>query len=75
MTAGTAGGDDDFGLDVLKPLKEGGAGVAAELVSIHIALDGGGEGGWLFEDLAEHPVSEGSGFGSYGHGRAFLTLN
>ena len=63
VAAGAAGGDDDLVVDVLEPLENGGAGVGAELVAIDVSVYRGGEGSGLFEDLAQHPVSEGSGFG------------
>ena len=61
MAAGAAGGDDDLVVDALEPLEDGSAGVVAEFVAVDVALYGCGERGGLFEDLAEHPVSEWGG--------------
>ena len=73
VAAGAAGGDHDLGVDALEPLEEGAALVGAELAAGYISVYRSIEGSGLFEDLAEHPVSEGGGFGRCGHGGAFLS--
>ena len=67
VAAGTAGSDDNFGVDVLEPSEDRGAGVAAELVAVYVAFDRGGEGGGLLKNLAQHPVSERGRFDRCGH--------
>ena len=56
VTAGTAGGDQDFTAGGVQPGSNRSDDVGAKAVRTDITVEGGGQGGGLLMDFAEHPV-------------------